>query len=88
MTVLIAVFQSGGLNGVLPRVLRERFLLGWQAGDPKDTVKNSVHGILKTLWRIYPASRLFPYVMEGVKTKNARQRTGDFPLFLGFSPQN
>jgi cytoskeleton-associated protein 5 len=47
-----------------------------QVGDPKDAVKNSVHGIFKTLWRIYPASKLFPYAMEGIKTKNARQRTG------------
>ncbi|XP_045035689.1 cytoskeleton-associated protein 5 [Daphnia magna] len=46
-----------------------------KVGDPKDAVKNSVHGIFKTLWRIYPASKLFPYAMEGIKTKNARQRT-------------
>jgi cytoskeleton-associated protein 5 len=51
-------------------------LFRYQVGDPKDAVKNSVHGIFKTLWRIYPASKLFPYAMEGIKTKNARQRTG------------
>ena len=27
---------------------------------------------------VYPISKLFTYVMDGVKSKNARQRTGKF----------
>lgn len=53
----------------------------FKVGDPKDVIKNSVHVILKTLWRIYPASKLFPYIMEGIKSKNARQRTGKIEAF-------
>lgn len=44
-------------------------------GDPKDTVRYSVRSIFKQLASIYPLTKLFNYVMEGLKSKNARQRT-------------
>uniref|UniRef100_A0A1Y1JZU4 TOG domain-containing protein n=2 Tax=Photinus pyralis TaxID=7054 RepID=A0A1Y1JZU4_PHOPY len=46
-----------------------------KAGDPKDTVRNNVKGIFRQLALIFTVSRLFFYVMEGIKSKNARQRT-------------
>ncbi|PSN31815.1 Mini spindles protein [Blattella germanica] len=44
-------------------------------GDPKDAVRNGVRALFRQIERVYPASKLFSYVMEGLKSKNARQRT-------------
>ncbi|XP_066599618.1 protein mini spindles isoform X2 [Prorops nasuta] len=44
-------------------------------GDPKDAVRNGVRALFKQIALVYPVSKLFPYVMEGLKSKNARQRT-------------
>uniref|UniRef100_A0A1B6M0W7 TOG domain-containing protein n=1 Tax=Graphocephala atropunctata TaxID=36148 RepID=A0A1B6M0W7_9HEMI len=44
-------------------------------GDPKDTVRNSVKALLKQIANIYSASKIFVYTMDGIKSKNARQRT-------------
>nr|XP_024218942.1 protein mini spindles [Halyomorpha halys] len=46
-----------------------------KVGDPKDTVRNSVRAILKQISAVYPVSKQFFYVMEGLKSKNARQRS-------------
>lgn len=48
----------------------------FQVGDPKDAVRNSVKAIFKLIGSIYPVSKLFTYIMDGLKSKNARQRTG------------
>ncbi|XP_043263019.1 protein mini spindles [Colletes gigas] len=44
-------------------------------GDPKDAVRNGVRALFKQIALVYPVSKLFLYVMEGLKSKNARQRT-------------
>ncbi|GLG98562.1 Protein mini spindles [Gryllus bimaculatus] len=44
-------------------------------GDPKDAVRNSVRGLFKQMEKVYPLTKLFGYIMEGLKSKNARQRT-------------
>ncbi|KAL0125152.1 hypothetical protein PUN28_004351 [Cardiocondyla obscurior] len=44
-------------------------------GDPKDAVRNGVRALFKQIVLVYPVSKLFSYVMEGLKSKNARQRT-------------
>ncbi|XP_068082829.1 protein mini spindles [Anabrus simplex] len=44
-------------------------------GDPKDAVRNSVKALFKQMETIYPVGKLFGHVMEGLKSKNARQRT-------------
>ncbi|CAK9796545.1 Protein mini spindles [Anthophora plagiata] len=44
-------------------------------GDPKDAVRNGVRALFKQIALVYPVSKLFSYVMEGLKSKNARQRT-------------
>ncbi|KAF5301408.1 hypothetical protein FQA39_LY02137 [Lamprigera yunnana] len=46
-----------------------------KAGDPKDAVRNGVRSLFKQLSLVFAVSRLFFYVMEGLKSKNARQRT-------------
>lgn len=49
-------------------------MLYLQIGDPKDSVRNGVKALINQINRLYPVSKLFTYVMEGVKSKNARQR--------------
>merc|ERR1719318_13770 len=44
-------------------------------GDPKDQIRASCKSILKLMCKLYPASKLFTYVMTGIGTKNAKQRT-------------
>ncbi|XP_044737477.1 protein mini spindles isoform X3 [Chrysoperla carnea] len=46
-----------------------------KVGDPKDAVRNSVRALFNQITYIYPASKFFPYMMDGLKSKNARQRT-------------
>lgn len=45
-----------------------------QIGDPKDSVRNGVRSLFKQIGYVYTVSRLFMYIMEGLKSKNARQR--------------
>ncbi|XP_060518402.1 protein mini spindles isoform X2 [Cylas formicarius] len=45
-----------------------------KVGDPKDAVRNGVRSLLKQISGVFPLGRLSGYVMEGVKSKNARQR--------------
>lgn len=44
-------------------------------GDPKDTVRNGVRTLLRQICLVYPFTKVFAYIMEGLKSKNARQRT-------------
>lgn len=44
-------------------------------GDPKDAVRNGVRGIFRQICIVYPFTKVFSYIMEGLKSKNARQRT-------------
>ncbi|UYV60269.1 msps [Cordylochernes scorpioides] len=43
-------------------------------GDPKDAVRKGVREILKLMHLVYPPSKIFFYVMQGLTSKNARQR--------------
>ncbi|XP_029345564.1 protein mini spindles isoform X2 [Acyrthosiphon pisum] len=44
-------------------------------GDPKDIVRNNVRAILKQIAFVFPNSKIFQYIMEGIKSKNSRQRS-------------
>jgi len=44
-------------------------------GDPKDAVRDRVRAILKQLSLMYAPGKLFSLTMDGLKSKNARQRT-------------
>uniref|UniRef100_H2Z395 TOG domain-containing protein n=1 Tax=Ciona savignyi TaxID=51511 RepID=H2Z395_CIOSA len=44
-------------------------------GESKDNIRKAVHGIIKQLTLVYPASKLFLYIMDGTKSKNSRQRS-------------
>ncbi|XP_029935626.1 cytoskeleton-associated protein 5-like [Myripristis murdjan] len=43
-------------------------------GESKDVVRKDVRAIMDMLCKVYPASKIFPFVMEGTKTKNSKQR--------------
>ncbi|XP_034164860.2 cytoskeleton-associated protein 5-A [Pangasianodon hypophthalmus] len=43
-------------------------------GEPKDVVRKDVRSIFSLLRKVYPASRVFPFLMEGTKSKNSKQR--------------
>ncbi|XP_026736168.1 protein mini spindles isoform X2 [Trichoplusia ni] len=45
-----------------------------KVGDPKDTVRNGVKALFKQICVVYSVTKLFGYLMEGLKSKNARQR--------------
>lgn len=55
-------------NSFIPHLLTK-------IGDPKDAVKNGVRTSIRKFCRIYPYVKMFAFVMDGLKSKNARQRT-------------
>lgn len=44
-------------------------------GDPKDAVRNGVRSIFRQICLTYPYTKVFTCIMDGLKSKNARQRT-------------
>ncbi|NXM82451.1 CKAP5 protein, partial [Oenanthe oenanthe] len=45
-----------------------------KVGEPKDVIRKDVRAILNRMCFIYPASKMFPFIMEGTKSKNSKQR--------------
>ncbi|XP_015239283.1 PREDICTED: cytoskeleton-associated protein 5 [Cyprinodon variegatus] len=45
-----------------------------KVGESKDVVRKDVRAIFTMLCKVYPASKLFPFLMEGTKSKNSKQR--------------
>uniref|UniRef100_A0A8C4UDV0 Cytoskeleton associated protein 5 n=1 Tax=Falco tinnunculus TaxID=100819 RepID=A0A8C4UDV0_FALTI len=45
-----------------------------KVGEPKDVIRKDVRAILNRMCLIYPASKMFTFVMEGTKSKNSKQR--------------
>ncbi|XP_034734167.1 cytoskeleton-associated protein 5 isoform X1 [Etheostoma cragini] len=45
-----------------------------KVGEPKDVVRKDVRAILAMLCKVYPASKVFPFLMDGTKSKNSKQR--------------
>ncbi|XP_038561240.1 cytoskeleton-associated protein 5 isoform X3 [Micropterus salmoides] len=46
-----------------------------KVGESKDVVRKDVRAILTMLCKVYPASKVFPFLMEGTKSKNSKQRS-------------
>ncbi|XP_018417650.1 PREDICTED: cytoskeleton-associated protein 5 [Nanorana parkeri] len=46
-----------------------------KVGEPKDVVRKDVRAILNKMCQVYPASKMFNFVMEGIKSKNSKQRS-------------
>lgn len=51
-------------------------LIFHQVGEPKDVIRKDVRAILNRMCFIYPASKMFSFIMEGTKSKNSKQRAG------------
>uniref|UniRef100_A0A668AMQ0 Cytoskeleton associated protein 5 n=1 Tax=Myripristis murdjan TaxID=586833 RepID=A0A668AMQ0_9TELE len=45
-----------------------------KVGESKDVVRKDVRAILTMLCNVYPASKVFPFLMDGTKSKNSKQR--------------
>ncbi|XP_061077698.1 cytoskeleton-associated protein 5-like isoform X3 [Conger conger] len=45
-----------------------------KVGESKDVVRRDVRGILAMLCKVYPASKVFTFLMDGTKSKNSKQR--------------
>ncbi|XP_066490021.1 cytoskeleton-associated protein 5 isoform X2 [Tiliqua scincoides] len=45
-----------------------------KVGESKDVIRRDVRTILNRMCLIYPASKMFPFIMEGTKSKNSKQR--------------
>uniref|UniRef100_A0A4W4GEB5 TOG domain-containing protein n=1 Tax=Electrophorus electricus TaxID=8005 RepID=A0A4W4GEB5_ELEEL len=46
-----------------------------KVGESKDVVRKDVRAILAMLCNVYSACKMFPFLMEGTKSKNAKQRS-------------
>lgn len=55
-------------NAFLPYLVRK-------SGDAKDVVRGKVKDILLTCRAIYPPAKIFSHLMDGLSSKNARQRS-------------
>ncbi|XP_075439924.1 cytoskeleton-associated protein 5 isoform X3 [Ascaphus truei] len=45
-----------------------------KVGESKDLVRKDVRAILSKMCQVYPASKMFNFVMDGIKSKNSKQR--------------
>ncbi|XP_061466898.1 cytoskeleton-associated protein 5 isoform X2 [Rhineura floridana] len=45
-----------------------------KVGEPKDVIRRDVRTILNRMCLVYPASKMFTFIMEGTKSKNSKQR--------------
>ncbi|XP_058054357.1 protein mini spindles [Anopheles bellator] len=74
------------LNQVFQRLVDRRYVLAdiegssfvphllVKIGDPKDVVRNGVRTLLRQICQLYPFSKVFVFIMDALKSKNARQR--------------
>ncbi|XP_034021391.1 cytoskeleton-associated protein 5-A-like isoform X2 [Thalassophryne amazonica] len=54
-------------NSFVPYLIRK-------VGESRDVVRKDVRAILTMLCNVYPASKIFPLLMDGTKSKNSKQR--------------
>uniref|UniRef100_A0A8C7D0N0 Cytoskeleton associated protein 5 n=2 Tax=Oncorhynchus kisutch TaxID=8019 RepID=A0A8C7D0N0_ONCKI len=85
-TVLMKVLEY--LKQLFPTLSRENYHLNeyeassfipyliLKVGESKDVVRKDVRAILTMLCKVYPASKVFPFLMDGTKSKNSKQRAG------------
>ncbi|GCB74029.1 hypothetical protein scyTo_0003113 [Scyliorhinus torazame] len=45
-----------------------------KVGEPKDLIRKDVRSIMNMMCKVYPASKMFNFIMEGLKSKNSKQR--------------
>ncbi|XP_061510441.1 protein mini spindles isoform X3 [Anopheles gambiae] len=74
------------LNQVFQRLVDRQYMLAdiegssfvphllIKIGDPKDVVRNGVRSLLRQICLLYPFAKVFVFIMDALKSKNARQR--------------
>ncbi|XP_062513637.1 cytoskeleton-associated protein 5-like isoform X2 [Corticium candelabrum] len=45
-----------------------------KVGDPKDVVRKHVRQLLRLMCNVYPSGKMYNFIHDGLKSKNARQR--------------
>ncbi|CAG2202668.1 CKAP5 [Mytilus edulis] len=45
-----------------------------KVGENKDNVRREVRSIFKLICKVYPASKMFTFLLDGLKSKNSKQR--------------
>ena len=50
------------------------FFIGKMIGDSKDAIRTRVRTLLRRFYPVFPSSKVFLYLLEGLKSKNARTR--------------
>lgn len=45
-----------------------------KVGESKDTIRKDVRMIMSNICKVYPASKMFVFVLDGIKSKNSKQR--------------
>ena len=48
-----------------------------KVGDPKDVVRKHVRQLLRLMCNVYPSGKMYNFIHDGLKSKNARQRAGE-----------
>uniref|UniRef100_A0A914ZKU7 TOG domain-containing protein n=3 Tax=Parascaris univalens TaxID=6257 RepID=A0A914ZKU7_PARUN len=61
-------FSDAEMNAFLPYLIMKM-------GEPKDSVRTPVRSIMHVITEIMGPTKVFPFVLDGLKTKNSRQRT-------------
>ncbi|XP_013397900.1 cytoskeleton-associated protein 5-like, partial [Lingula anatina] len=46
-----------------------------KVGDKNENIRRGVRNIFKLICKIYPASKMFSFILDGLKSKNSKQRT-------------
>ncbi|RWS28250.1 cytoskeleton-associated protein 5-like protein [Leptotrombidium deliense] len=71
---LFGAYKTSGQQ--LPDYEAQSFIpyLIQKAGDPKNVFRQKVHDIIEELKNIYSPNKLFTFVLQGLTSKNARQR--------------
>jgi len=78
MSLLTSLFERMSQEDLgLPDFAASAFLpyLVLQAGKSLDAIRNETHKVFRLVCGTYPSSKLFVFLLEGLKAKNARQRT-------------
>ena len=60
------------------------YLIILQVGDPKDNIRKAIRCIFRQVCMIFPASKMFSLIIDGIKSKNSKQRTGRFTIKIYF----
>ena len=51
-----------------------------QVGENKDNVRRDVRNLFKLIYKVFPVSKMFTFISDGIKSKNSKQRTGNWIL--------